>query len=257
MTTQYLVDELNPTGYLQVMDEVSGGAVQVRYTYGNMLVSQTRIPSTSPATSFYGYDAHRQHRLPDGRHRRRDGHVRLRRLGQPRGASTGRRPTLGSIAGEEFDPDLGLINLRAREYNAGTGRFLTIDPYIGNFAVPLSFNRYLYTTEDPVNRLDPSGRTEFAETLGILVTGTAILNGAVLGTAYAISKYASDPIIRSAASNTVQIAEHLAVFVPVLPVASIYAIGNLGACMILLEVDGYYENFNPNQPPPEPCLVTP
>jgi YD repeat-containing protein len=41
-TTQYLVDGLNPTGYLQVMDEISGGAVQVRYTYGNMLVSQTR-----------------------------------------------------------------------------------------------------------------------------------------------------------------------------------------------------------------------
>ncbi len=58
VTTQYLVDELNPTGYLQVMDEVSGGAVQVRYTFGDMLVSQTRTPSTSPTTSFYGYDAH-------------------------------------------------------------------------------------------------------------------------------------------------------------------------------------------------------
>jgi YD repeat-containing protein len=57
-TTKYLVDDLNPTGYLQVIDEVSGGAVQVRYTFGNMLVSQTRTPSGSPSTSFYGYDAH-------------------------------------------------------------------------------------------------------------------------------------------------------------------------------------------------------
>ena len=83
--------------------------------------------------------------------------------------------------------------MRAREYNAGTGRFLTSDPHIGNFAVPLSFNRYLYTTEDPVNHLDPSGRTEFLETIGILVTSTAIINAAVLGTTFAISKYASDP----------------------------------------------------------------
>ncbi len=51
VSTKYLVDELNPTGYLQVMDEASGGTVQVRYTFGNMLVSQTRTPSTSPATS--------------------------------------------------------------------------------------------------------------------------------------------------------------------------------------------------------------
>ena len=32
--------------------------MQVRYTYGKMLVSQTRSPSASPAPSFYGYDAH-------------------------------------------------------------------------------------------------------------------------------------------------------------------------------------------------------
>ena len=58
MTTKYLVDDLNPTKYLQIVDEVSGGAVQVRYTFGNMLVSQTRTPNTLPATRFYGYDAH-------------------------------------------------------------------------------------------------------------------------------------------------------------------------------------------------------
>jgi RHS repeat-associated protein len=170
---------------------------------------------------------------------------------------TGSTSNTRLFAGEEVDPDLGLIDLRARQYNAGTGRFLTSDPYIGNFAVPLSFNRYLYTTEDPVNRLDPSGRSEFLEFLAVSAIASPIINGAILGTVYAISKYASDPIIRSAAANTEAIGEHLAVFVPYLPVGSVYAIGNLGACMILLEVDGYYENFNPDQPPPAPCLVTP
>ena len=58
VTTRYLVDDLNPTGYLQVLEEVVGGAVQTRYTYGTSLVSQTRNVSTTPATSYYGYDAH-------------------------------------------------------------------------------------------------------------------------------------------------------------------------------------------------------
>ena len=58
MTTRYLVDDLNPTGYLQVLEEVVGGAVQTRYTYGTSIVSQTRSVSTTPATSYYGYDAH-------------------------------------------------------------------------------------------------------------------------------------------------------------------------------------------------------
>jgi len=34
ITTQYLVDDLNPTGYAQVMDELAGGTVQRTYTYG-------------------------------------------------------------------------------------------------------------------------------------------------------------------------------------------------------------------------------
>src|SRR4029453_19409185 len=58
VTTRYLVDDLNPTGYLQVLEEVVGGAVQKRYTYGTRIVSQTRNVPTTPVTSYYGYDGH-------------------------------------------------------------------------------------------------------------------------------------------------------------------------------------------------------
>ena len=35
VTTRYLVDDLNPTGYAQVVEELSGGgSVQRQYTYG-------------------------------------------------------------------------------------------------------------------------------------------------------------------------------------------------------------------------------
>ena len=71
--------------------------------------------------------------------------------------------------GEEVDPDIGLINLRAREYRPGTGRFLTTDPMMGDPEVlfdpesPPPFNSYLYTNGDPINSWDPTGLTTLAE----------------------------------------------------------------------------------------------
>ena len=127
MTTRYLVDDLNPTGYLQVLEEVVGGAVQTRYTYGTSIVSQTRNVSSTPATSYYGYDAHGNITfLTDAGGRRHDSYdydawgILV--------ASTGKTPNTRLYAGEEFDPDVGLINLRARQYKPRTGRFVTVDP---------------------------------------------------------------------------------------------------------------------------------
>jgi RHS repeat-associated protein len=180
VTTQYLVDDLNPTGYLQVLEEVSGGGVQTRYTYGTKLVSQTRGASGTPSTSYYGYDAHGNITfLTDA-----IGSVTDSYDYDAWGmlvASTGSTPNKRLYAGEEFDPDLGLINLRARQYRSGTGRFLTLDRVMGRLDVPLSFNRYLYAHADAANLLDPSGlNLEYTGTLTIpggLVVGETIVIG--------------------------------------------------------------------------------
>jgi len=162
VTVKYLVDDLNPTGYLQVMDEVSGGAVQVRYTFGNMLVSQTRTPSTSPITSFYGYDAHRNVSfLTDSAGSGTDTY--LYDAWGNLVAATGSTPNTRLYEGQEFDPDLGLINLRARQYNPSTGRFLTLDPLMGRLQKPTSLNRYLYADGEPVNLWDPKGEQDDVE----------------------------------------------------------------------------------------------
>ena len=164
VTTQYLVDELNPTGYLQVLDEVSGGAVQVRYTFGNILVSQTRTPSTSAATSFYGYDAHGNVAFLTDISGTVTDTYKYDAWGNLVGR-TGSTSNTRFYVGEEFDPDLGLINLRARQYGPNTGRFLTLDPLTGELLNPTSYNRYLYVNGEPIDRLDPSGRitaTEYA-----------------------------------------------------------------------------------------------
>ena len=59
VTTWFLVDTLNPTGYSQVLEEISGGAVQRGYTYGLKLISQEQ----ATGVSFYGYDGHGSVRL--------------------------------------------------------------------------------------------------------------------------------------------------------------------------------------------------
>ncbi len=56
VATRYLVDELNPTGYAHVVEEVVSGAVQRRYTYGLNRISQNQLISGTWTLSFYGYD---------------------------------------------------------------------------------------------------------------------------------------------------------------------------------------------------------
>ncbi|MGB2603884.1 MAG: hypothetical protein WBC78_09825 [Candidatus Sulfotelmatobacter sp.] len=43
MTTKYLVDTLNPTGYSQVLDELVAGVVQKTYTYGLQRISENQL----------------------------------------------------------------------------------------------------------------------------------------------------------------------------------------------------------------------
>ncbi len=54
----------------------------------------------------------------------------------------------------------------ARDYDPRTGRFLSSDPATGVTGVPLTFNRYVYANDDPVNHTDPTGRQETTAELG-------------------------------------------------------------------------------------------
>lgn len=55
-TTRYVVDELNPTGYAQVVEETAGTAVQRTYTYGHQRISQNQVINSTWTPTFYGYD---------------------------------------------------------------------------------------------------------------------------------------------------------------------------------------------------------
>jgi RHS repeat-associated protein len=155
-TTRYLVDELNPTGYAQVVEELTGTTVTRRYTYGLQRISQAQ----SGMASFYVYD----------------GFGSVRQLTDSAGAVTdtydydawgnavnvtGSTPNVYRYRGEQYDPDLNLYYLRARYFNPLTGRFLTTAPERGRIADPKSLHQYLYAGGDPVNAIDPTGRPDF------------------------------------------------------------------------------------------------
>jgi len=55
--------------------------------------------------------------------------------------------------------------LRARYFNQLTGRFLTQDPEAGRINAPATLHKYLYVRGDPVNAIDPSGKTLIETTL--------------------------------------------------------------------------------------------
>jgi RHS repeat-associated protein len=152
VTVRYLIDDRNPTGHPQVLEEVAAGVVQRAYTYGLKLISQRQ----GGAASFYGYD----------------GHGSVRFLTNASGVITDRYDydaygqlinTIGSTAnpnlyaGERYEPGLRLLYLRARYLNVGTGRFLSIDPEGGVPFEPQTLHLYVYANADPVNNVDPTG----------------------------------------------------------------------------------------------------
>src|SRR5206468_2213676 len=60
------------------------------------------------------------------------------------------------FAGELYDSATGLYDLRAREYDPATGRFLSTDPLAPDLSEP-SLSAYVYASQRPTLYIDPSG----------------------------------------------------------------------------------------------------
>jgi len=156
VTTTYLVDTNNPTGYAQVAEELQGGQVTRQYAYGSDLISERQLIGGQWALSYYGYD----------------GHGSVRSLTDASGAvtdtytydafgtlisRTGTTPNEYLYAGERYDAETGMYHLRARYMDPSMGRFRTMDSYEGSVSNPRSLGKYLYVNDNPVSFTDPSG----------------------------------------------------------------------------------------------------
>ncbi len=149
------MDDNNPTGYPQVVEEISGGVVQRTYTYGHALISQTQLSGT-PTTRYYGDDGLGSVRLLTDASGTKTDSYDYDAFGNVI-ASSGTTPNNYRFAGEQPDANLGLYYLRARYYNAGTGRFWNRDSAGVDLENPGELNRYVYTADNPVNAIDPTG----------------------------------------------------------------------------------------------------
>jgi RHS repeat-associated protein len=169
ITTNYLVDTNNLTGYAQVLDELQNGQVVRSYTYGLDLISEVQPIGSDPTTatwqlSYYGYD----------------GHGSVRYLTNAAGAvtdtydydafgniidSTGSTPNNYLYSGEQYDPDLGLYYNRARYLDVRVGRFWGMDSVEGAEDVPISLHRFLYANANPAGFLDPTGHEGIVDTV--------------------------------------------------------------------------------------------
>jgi RHS repeat-associated protein len=90
-----------------------------------------------------GYDAHGKRRNANGT----DAPITTFLTGARRG-----------YTGHEHDDEVGLVNMNAREYDYVLGRFITPDAVVPGAFNSQSYNRYSYVNNNPLSRIDPSGR---------------------------------------------------------------------------------------------------
>jgi RHS repeat-associated protein len=152
--TRYLVDDRNPSGYAQVVEEFTGLTLSKVYTYGLALISQRQV--SSGAVNYYGTDGHGSTRfLMDT-----SGNVTDTYAYDAYGiltAKTGTTPNNYLYCCQQWDSDLGMYYLRARYLNPNTGRFWSRDLCDGTEIAPSSLHKYLYCQNNPIDMIDPSG----------------------------------------------------------------------------------------------------
>ncbi len=196
VTTRYLVDVKNPTGYAQVIaEEFSNGLNQGAYVYG-----LDRISKAFYSTQFAGPQGFRYYLY--------DGHGSVRALADtsgnvtdtydydafgnlihstftsvpPLGNSVSPSPNNYLYSGEQFDPDLNLYYNRARYLNVSTGRFWTMDAFEGVGTDPFSLHRYLYASDEPVGGVDPGGNLDFSIAgVSVSLSVNQVIQSAALG----------------------------------------------------------------------------
>ncbi len=167
VTTKYLVDTNNLTGFAQVFEEIENGTVVSVYTYALDLISIDQDVGGQFEISYYLYDGLGSVRgLTDLNSNLTDTYT-YDAFGNPL-TVTGLTPNNYRFTGEQLDPNLGLYFLRARYLNTQTGRFHTLDTFGGRRGEPFSLHKYLYANANPVMFIDPSGKLQLSEISGAL-----------------------------------------------------------------------------------------
>ena len=151
--TRFLIDANRP--FQQVLEEYTpGGIIKVTYLHGLDLISQNRHGESGK--SFYHVDGLGSTRaLSDAL-----GIVTDRYIYDAYGRTISPTVAAGNdyyFTGEQRDTGTNLDYLRARFFDASTGRFMSRDPLQLFLALPDSMQPYGYVSSNPVNNVDPAG----------------------------------------------------------------------------------------------------
>ena len=158
----YLSDPYNPTGYVQVLEEVSESGTTTYFHGLHVLGQMTDLDDPL----YY---------LPDGQGSTRQT-VQTPVTAPPPAPMTITQTmqqihydaygkTLGMVPpgtnmlyrNQRYDPTIKMYDLRHREYDPTSMRFTQHDPWSGSIDDPMSLHRYLYCQANPINCWDPSG----------------------------------------------------------------------------------------------------
>lgn len=90
---------------------------------------------------------------------------------------TGSSANKFGYTGHQMDNETGLIYFQARYYDPQLGRFITQDPFEGDWMTPMSLHHYLYAYGNPTVYIDLNGYASFDE----VKAGSARFAGGVAG----------------------------------------------------------------------------
>ncbi|MBZ0112918.1 MAG: RHS repeat-associated core domain-containing protein [Thermoanaerobaculia bacterium] len=88
------------------------------------------------------------------------------------------------FAGEPLDPNSGFYYNRARWMDPGVGRFVSVDPWMGDALDPESLHRYLYASSSPTMNIDPTGA--FSSTIDFGLASAIDVSNRTIATVSAI-----------------------------------------------------------------------
>ncbi|MBB2743669.1 UNVERIFIED_ORG: RHS repeat-associated protein [Microbispora rosea subsp. rosea] len=137
------------------LDKTTGAKTATRYySHGGQVVAAR---TTGKALTWLAAD---HHGTTDVSVTDDDAQTPVRRrftpFGQQRGTPPSFWPGQRGFVGGVIDEATSLTHLGAREYDAETGRFISVDP-VFDASDPQSWNGYAYADNNPVNGSDPTG----------------------------------------------------------------------------------------------------
>ena len=143
-TIEYIVDYNR--AYPQVIQEINNNNLEVSYTYGHDLLSQTRDNKTYD----YHYDGLGSARFLSNSNGEFSDSYDYEAFGKLI-SSEGNTTNNYLFTGEQYDKESQNYYLRARYFSPTTGRFTQQDSYMGNNQDPVTLHKYLYANANPTN----------------------------------------------------------------------------------------------------------